>query len=154
MCWRLWSLRMACISGRTCFLNFLMFCRGFMSYLRCVGSIEGMWRLVPLPDKRIISIRSYFISYISFQSVHLPENEKQISHRFNHLCGNLWLTLYIMLYMCGCYTSVTAKERVVWFCTNVCFLYGGMLNKMFLWNKSKQVITILHNKCYVCAIRR
>lgn len=49
---------------------------------------------VPFPANKIMLIRASFRSDIFFQSVYLPDNEKEISHRYNHLYGYLWFTLY------------------------------------------------------------
>lgn len=65
---------------------------GSARYIRCVTG-----RLVSVLDNRITFIRCSFVSSISFQSFHFPENGKEISHPFNHLYGDYCIILYLLV---------------------------------------------------------
>lgn len=54
----------------------------FVSALPCMTGVS-------ITSQKNISIHFSFVNGISFQSIHLTENENEILHRCNHLCGDL-----------------------------------------------------------------
>lgn len=76
ICCCLWFSRSACIGDRTCPFEYLhnlyhsvvCYCVLCVTLKVCIR-----WSVEPLQANRIMSIRSFFFSFICFQSVHLPE---------------------------------------------------------------------------------
>ncbi|GBN07556.1 hypothetical protein AVEN_166864-1 [Araneus ventricosus] len=70
------------------FLNFMISfstLSWFICIILCFALKErATWRMVTLPANRIMPTLSSFISCITFQLVHISQNEKEISHRFYH----------------------------------------------------------------------